>query len=447
MTTSFDDLALAPALLSAVEKEGYTQPTEIQALAIPELLGGRDLLGTAQTGTGKTAAFVLPILQLLKATRPQTGSVCRPRALILAPTRELAEQIDERVGAYGADLRVRHTAVYGGASKVTQGRALQRNPAVLTATPGRLLDFISEGRIGLGAVEFLVLDEADRMLDMGFIPDVRRILAMITNKPQTALFSATMPEEIAKLAAGILKQPAVLEGVQGQQPVARIAQTVMFVEQANKVKLLVELIERQRMNRAIVFTRTKHRASRVAKALSKHRIPSDAIHGDKTQNARRRALGEFGSGKVQILVATDVAARGIDVEDISHVINFEIPNEAETYVHRIGRTARAGAEGAAVSLCDAAELGSLRAIERLIDSQIAVDLDNIYHFDPKPPRSSRGGGTRGGRGPGNNGGARGGSKRGSASRHGRTGAHAAGGGRGQRRQAGAGRRNGPERGL
>ncbi len=429
MITAFRDLDLAPALLTALENEGYVTPTEVQVQAIPEILAGRDILATAQTGTGKTAAFVLPLLQLLAANapkRPATDStgkssggggavngaasngrgarrvgvsgsargkgaqrVCYPRALIVAPTRELAEQIDERVGAYGADLRIGHTAVYGGAPKVTQARDLQRSPDVVTATPGRLLDFISEKRISLEYVEFLVLDEADRMLDMGFIPDVRRIIAMISSRPQTTLFAATMPNEIAELAASVLTLPIRIEGTEGQQPVERIAQTVMFVEQSNKMKLLVELIERQQMTRAIVFTRTKHRASRVAKALAKERIASDAIHGDKTQNARKRALGDFGSGKVQVLVATDVAARGIDVEEISHVVNFEIPTEAETYVHRIGRTARAGAEGSAVSLCDLAEVGSLRVIERLIDARIPVDLDNIYHFEPKPPQSSR----------------------------------------------------------
>lgn len=458
MITTFHDLELDPRLLSAIEKQGYTSPSEVQVQAIPEILSRRDLLATAQTGTGKTAAFVLPLLQLLsqndgkenksaaregREARGGRSTVCKPRVLILAPTRELAEQIDERVGAYGADLRIKHTAVYGGASKTVQARSLQRSPDVLTATPGRLLDFISEQRISLAGVEFLVLDEADRMLDMGFIPDVRRIIAMISTHPQTALFSATMPKEIADLAAGVLSHPALVEGTEGQQPVERIAQTVMFVEQANKMKLLVELIEREGMDRALVFTRTKHRASRVAKALSKQRISSDAIHGDKTQNARKRALGDFGSGRVQVLVATDVAARGIDVDEISHVINFEIPSEAETYVHRIGRTARAGAEGSAVSFCDAGEVGSLRAIERLIDDRIAVDLDNIYHFEPKPERASRPasgnrGRSRGNGGNGYAGNGRGNNGRGNGARNGQGGQ---GGGRGRPRRAAKPRRS------
>ncbi|TVR05185.1 MAG: DEAD/DEAH box helicase [Spirochaetaceae bacterium] len=405
--TTFHDLDLSPALLSAVETQGYDLPTEIQTQTIPVILSGRDVLATAQTGTGKTAAFVLPLLHLLAAHPPKrearesdsapaqnrgsngtsrgANPVSYPRVLILAPTRELAVQIDERVAAYGAGQGIRNAVVYGGASKVNQQRELRRFPQVLTATPGRLMDFIGEKQISLARVEYLVLDEADRMLDMGFIPDVRRIVGMIEGHAQTAMFSATMPKEIADLAAGILRQPTFLESTAGGMSAENILQTVMFVEQANKLDLLTEVIDREQMFRVIVFTRTKHRASRVAKALCKSGITADSIHGDKTQAQRTRALAGFRGGKTRVLVATDVAARGIDVDDISHVINFEIPAEAETYVHRIGRTARAGSEGAALSLCDGTELQSLRQIEKLIANRIAVDRDNRFHVEHAPP--------------------------------------------------------------
>ncbi|TVR31757.1 MAG: DEAD/DEAH box helicase [Spirochaetaceae bacterium] len=423
---TFSELELITPILNALKSEGYHTPTEIQARAIPVLLAGHDLLGTAQTGGGKTAAFVLPILQSLSVARqlertfeepaaaPQRGTggrrnsrsnaansrgriptdhmaglprrraeAARPAALILAPTRELAMQISQSVSAYGARLKVRHTVVYGGASKNTQARELAQQPEVLVATPGRLLDFINEKAVTLEDVRYLVLDEADRMLDMGFIPDVRRIVAMTAQRRQTTMFSATMPREIADLAAGILKDPVRIECEHGSMRVEAIDHSVMFVDQADKLTLLVDMIERQHMHRAIVFTRTKHRATRVAKALNKQNIDSDAIHGDKTQSARTRALDAFKKGKIQVLVATDVAARGIDVDSISHVINFELPGEAEaeTYVHRIGRTGRAGADGSAVSFCSRDEVRSLRAIEQLMKMSVRVDRDHEFHFE------------------------------------------------------------------
>jgi len=429
---TFADLGLCTPIVDAVGQEGYQVPTEIQVKAIPVILARRDLLATAQTGTGKTAAFVLPLLHLLNTeeapaapqvaahqnnnrsnsrdrSRGRSGGGRRngsggnyrglsprtatPEALVLAPTRELAIQIDERVSAYGNFLSLEHTAVYGGAPKPTQLQKLYRGPRVLVATPGRLLDFVQEGAIELDKVRYLVLDEADRMLDMGFIPDVRRISAMIAGSHQTALFSATMPNEIADLAASVLTNPERVEGEQGNLRIDRINHSVMYVDQGNKMQLLVDLIAREQMFRAIVFTRTKHRASRVAHALSKQNITSDAIHGDKTQSARKRALGDFRSGRIQVLVATDVASRGIDVDDISHVVNFEIPREPETYVHRVGRTARAGASGIALSLCDREEMGAFRAIERLLDERVAVDRDHAYHAElparPAPKSGSR----------------------------------------------------------
>ncbi len=467
--TSFAELDLITPILEALRTEGYETPTEIQARAIPVLLTGQDLLGTSQTGGGKTAAFVLPMLQALSvaqqkervfeeppaAHRPSNGknldkrrsgkggsrfqspldrlpgrpgrivqAPARPSALILAPTRELAVQISESVRAYGARLKIRHTVVYGGASKVGQERELGRQPEVLVATPGRLLDFINEKKIILEEVRYLVLDEADRMLDMGFIPDVRRIVAMTAKNRQTAMFSATMPREIADLAAGILTDPVRVQCESGSMTVVAIDQSVMFVNQDDKLDLLVNLIEKHQMYKALVFTRTKHRASRIAKALGKLNIESDAIHGDKTQSARMRAMDRFRKGEIQVLVATDVAARGIDVDSVTHVINFEMPAEAEaeTYVHRIGRTGRAGAVGAAVSFCSRDEVRSLRAIEKLTNTTVRVERDHAYHIEipTSAPRSkgfgnrrnggSGGSGGNGGNSNGNGSGGRGGQR-------------------------------------
>lgn len=369
-TLTFKDLRLPESTLRAVARAGYTTPTEVQRLAIPELLAGRDVVATAQTGTGKTAAFVLPLFsRLAGADRASTG----PRALILTPTRELAVQITEAAVGYGHNSGCTAFAVFGGASKNTQAAGLKKRPDVLVATPGRLLDFMQEGLVDLRQVSYLVLDEADRMLDMGFLPAVKRILQKVPTGRQTALFSATMPPAIRELAAAFLTSPVTLRAESGQVRVEKIEQSVMHIQQSDKLAVLPELIKDRGMYKVLVFTRTKHRASKVAKILAKQDLTSDSIHGDKSQSARMRALDAFRRGKIQVLVATDVASRGIDVEDVTHVVNFEIPNEAETYVHRIGRTARAGAAGVAVSLCDSTERTYLRDIEKLMGRSIAVD--------------------------------------------------------------------------
>ncbi len=396
-STTFAELDLRPSLLKAIARCGYESPTEVQTRAVPVVLRGSDLLATAQTGGGKTASFVLPLLHLLAesgserssrkrqhgpGTRRNTAAAtARPRALIVAPTRELAIQIAESVGTYGKGTGISSAVVYGGAPKPQQERQLSQSPDILIATPGRLLDFVNERRINLSAVGFLVLDEADRMFDMGFLPDVRRIVAMTAAERQTLLFSATMPNEVEQLAASILRDPQRIECEGGSLSVESIEHSVMFVEQSDKQRLLVELISERQMFRALVFTRTKHKASRLARHLSKHNIDSDAIHGDRTQNQRGRALNAFRNGKLQVLVATDVAARGIDVDDITHVINFEMPNEAETYVHRIGRTGRAGADGEALSLCNRDEVVHLRSIERLLERSIRIDREHAWHID------------------------------------------------------------------
>ncbi len=373
-TVNFASLGLSEKTLSAVGAAGYTNPTEIQTRTIPELLAGRDILGTAQTGTGKTAAFVLPMVDILgRAGRPSRKSCATPRGLVVTPTRELAAQVHESITTYGRGSSLRSAAIFGGASKHGQLKVLSSPPDIIVATPGRLLDFVSEKRIDLSAVAYLVLDEADRMMDMGFIPDVRRIVALCAKDRQTALFSATMPKPIAALARELLHDPIRVEAQGGNLRVEGIAQSVMHVQQADKISLLPRLIHDRQMYKVLVFTRTKHRARKVAKVLGQHKLASDSIHGDKSQNARNRALADFKKGKIRVLVATDVASRGIDVDDISHVVNFELPNEAETYVHRIGRTARAGAEGIAISLCDTAERAYLRGIEKLVGTKLSVE--------------------------------------------------------------------------
>ncbi len=361
---SFADLGLSEALRRALHAENYLTPTPIQAQAIPLLLTGKDILGIAQTGTGKTAAFLLPILQHLAATRtsaaPRTA-----RALILAPTRELAAQIGERARAYGQHLGLRHTVVFGGVGFGPQISALARGVDVLIATPGRLLDLIGRGRLRLDSVSHLVLDEADRMLDMGFVRDVRKIVALMPKERQSLLFSATMPPEIARLAAELLRSPVRVEVSPPTRTVERVDQRAFMVEAGAKRAFLTNLLADPALARVIVFTRTKHGANRVAAHLDKTGIAAEAIHGNKTQGARERALERFRAGHARVLVATDIAARGIDVDDVTHVVNFEIPNIPESYVHRIGRTARAGAAGIAISLCDPSERAFLRDIEKL----------------------------------------------------------------------------------
>jgi ATP-dependent RNA helicase RhlE len=364
----FAALGLAAPFVRAVVDEGYATPTPIQSQAIPVVLRGRDLLGCAQTGTGKTAAFVLPLLQRL-AAQPRNGRV---RALVLTPTRELAAQIAERASAYGRHARLRHAVVYGGVSQRGQEQALRRAPDLLVATPGRLLDLVQQGVVSLASVEIFVLDEADRMLDMGFIHDVRRVVAALPRERQTLFFSATMPRAIGELAQSILRDPEQVSVAPTGATADKIEQSVYFVDRSEKRALLERLLREPSVQRALVFTRTKHGANRVAEQLERAGISAAAIHGNKSQGARERALEGFRRGTTPVLVATDIAARGIDVDGVSHVINYDLPNVAESYVHRIGRTARAGASGRAVSFCDADEQSLLRDIERLIRMRLPV---------------------------------------------------------------------------
>ncbi|MFM2286251.1 MAG: hypothetical protein RLZZ543_1748 [Bacteroidota bacterium] len=369
---TFDQLELIEPILRALKAEGYVQPTPIQEQAIPEVLKGRDLLGCAQTGTGKTAAFSIPILQQLFITPPKPSAHKPIRSLILTPTRELAIQIGESIAAYGKFTQLRHTVIFGGVTQRAQTDALRRGVDILIATPGRLIDLINQGFVHLNQLEIFVLDEADRMLDMGFIHDVKRILQKIPAKRQTLFFSATMPPEIQKLADTILSQPVKVEVTPVSSTAETIEQEVYFVGKNDKKHLLVHLLKDKKIISALVFTRTKHGADKVVKDLHKANITAEAIHGNKAQNARQRALGNFKSGVTRVLVATDIAARGIDVDNLSHVINYEIPNIPETYVHRIGRTGRAGASGIAFSFCDEEEKEYMRDIQKLISKVIPV---------------------------------------------------------------------------
>ena len=364
----FEALKLNEPLLRALAKEGYQQPTPIQQQAIPKVLAGQDLLATAQTGTGKTAAFALPMLQVLYG-RKGRGQI---RALILTPTRELALQIDESFRNYGRYLKLTSTVILGGVPLGSQVSALRKKPDIAVATPGRLLDLIKQGYIKLDQIEMLVLDEADRMLDMGFIHDVRRIVGTLPKKRQTMLFSATLSKEITALAGDMLDEPVNAEVTPAASVSERIDQQVLFVEQDGKRDLLKQVLKGEDVSRALVFTRTKRRANRVTKQLSSQGIAADAIHADKNQSARQRALAAFDRGRIKVLVATDIVARGIDVEGISHVINYDLPNDKESYVHRIGRTARAGAEGIALSFCATEEVAILRSIERLTGVPLTI---------------------------------------------------------------------------
>ncbi|OJX70548.1 DEAD/DEAH box helicase [Magnetospirillum sp. 64-120] len=379
--TSFKDLGLAEPLIFALEAEGYTNPTPIQEQAIPQLLEGHDVLGIAQTGTGKTAAFALPILHRIAGDK-RRAAPRTVRHLILTPTRELAVQINDGFATYGRNLRFRRACVFGGVGQGPQVRALNGGVDVMVATPGRLIDLMDQGFVNLSAVESLVLDEADRMLDMGFIHPVRKIAALLPSGRQTLLFSATMPKAVADLASFLLRDPVRVEVTPVSSTAERIAQKVLFVSREDKRNLLRDLLRGKDVERAIVFTRTKHGANRVAEQLAKDGIPADAIHGNKSQNARQRALDAFRSGEVRALVATDIAARGIDIDNVTHVVNFELPNEPESYVHRIGRTARAGAEGIAVSFCDAEEVAYLRQIEKTIQQPVPQDIEHGYHAEP-----------------------------------------------------------------
>ena len=369
----FEQLGLTAPLLKALQKEGYSVATPIQAQAIPHALKGKDILGLAQTGTGKTAAFALPILQLLG--REQSRGYKHIRALILTPTRELAVQISESFQTYGRYTGITQQVIFGGVSQHAQTIALRNGTDVLVATPGRLLDLMNQGYVHLDHLEIFVLDEADRMLDMGFIHDVKKLIKVLPVKKQTMLFSATMPDQISKLIASLQKNPVKVEVTPVSSTAEKIEQYVYFIPRQRKQSLLVHLLNEKNIRRTLVFTRTKHGADRIAKELKRASIHADAIHGNKSQSARQNALSNFKRGKLKVLVATDIAARGIDVDALEHVINFDLPDVAETYVHRIGRTGRAGANGVAISFCDGREeMGNLKSINKLIGLKIpAVD--------------------------------------------------------------------------
>ena len=418
---TFDQLGLHESILQALAEAGYATPTPIQAQAIPPALDGKDVLACAQTGTGKTAAFSLPMLdRLAQQTQGRRGKKgARPiRALILTPTRELAIQIGESLDDYGKYLPLTHTVIFGGVSQRPQEQAMRKGVDLLVATPGRLLDLMGQGVIRLDDLQFFVLDEADRMLDMGFVHDVRRVLKELPKQRQSLFFSATMPPAIIELASGILTKPVRVEVTPPATTVEKIDQSVYFVEKRQKRHLLKHLLKTSDIDTALVFTRTKHGANKVAKGLTQAGIQAEAIHGNKSQNARQQALSNFKSRRTRVLVATDIASRGIDVDALSHVINYDLPNEPETYVHRIGRTGRAGESGMALSFCDVEEKDYLRDIVKLIRHQIPVVDDHPYPMDEaavlaerreaaaSQPTNGNGRGRRGGNGNSGGGGGR-----------------------------------------
>ncbi len=375
----FKKLEIIDPILQALKTEGYTTPTPIQQEAIPIVLKGRDLLGCAQTGTGKTAAFAIPILQLLKESHaPAPKGHKMIRSLILTPTRELAVQIGDSFSAYGRHTGLKHTVIFGGVSQFHQVEALKKGVDILIATPGRLLDLMNQRFVDLQAIKIFVLDEADRMLDMGFINDINKVIARIPKQRQTLFFSATMPKEIRKLADSILFEPVYVEVTPPSSTVDAIKQSVYFVSKNDKPSLLLHLLKDKAISRVLVFTRTKHGADKVTRILAKAGIKSAAIHGNKSQNARQAALNQFKDGNLRVLVATDIAARGIDVDNLSHVINYELPNVPETYVHRIGRTGRAGLSGQAFSFCDPEEKAYLKDIQKTIGKQLPVVDEHPY---------------------------------------------------------------------
>jgi ATP-dependent RNA helicase RhlE len=374
----FNDLKIIEPIMRSLNKEGYSQPTPIQEQAIPVALEGRDVLGCAQTGTGKTAAFSIPILQHLFQEKQVKRVSKGISALILTPTRELAIQIHESMEAYGRYLGLRHLVIFGGVSQHPQTEALKKGTDILIATPGRLLDLIQQGFIHLNMIRFFVLDEADRMLDMGFIHDVKKVIRLLPTQRQTLFFSATMPSEIASLANSILTKPVKVEVTPVSSTAQTISQAVYHVEKTEKKHLLAHLLKDDSIERILVFARTKHGSDKIVKELVKGGITAEAIHGNKSQNARQRALGNFKSGSTRVLVATDIAARGIDIDDLTHVINYELPNVPETYVHRIGRTGRAGASGIAYSFCDQEEKDYLKDIQKLIGKNIPVVREHPF---------------------------------------------------------------------
>ncbi|MDR3236278.1 MAG: DEAD/DEAH box helicase [Prevotellaceae bacterium] len=390
---SFQTLGLIKPILKAIEKEGYTIPTPIQAAAIPIVLKGLDLLGCAQTGTGKTAAFAAPILQLLSQQNPPSERKRKIRSLIVTPTRELAIQIGESVSTYGKYTALTSTVIFGGVNQAAQVNALRHGVDILVATPGRLLDLMNQKIISLSDVEIFVLDEADRMLDMGFIHDIKKLLAVLPLKKQSLFFSATMPPEIVKLSQSILHNPQKVEVTPVSSTADTIQQFIYFVDKENKLPLLIDILKNRNIETVLVFTRTKHGADKVVRVLQKNKIKAEAIHGNKAQNARQRALSSFKDKSIRVLVATDIAARGIDVDNLQYVINFELPNIPESYVHRIGRTGRAGAEGTAYSFCNAEEKPYLKDIEKLIGKKIPVvdnhDYPLIDNNPVKPVKQER----------------------------------------------------------
>jgi ATP-dependent RNA helicase RhlE len=388
---TFDSLQIIEPILRALKNEGYQTPTPIQSQTIPLTLAGKDILGCAQTGTGKTAAFAIPILQLLEA-KPVNPKQRKIRSLIVTPTRELAIQIGESFDAYGKFTQQKNTVIFGGVGQKPQTDALQRGVDILIATPGRLLDLCQQGYVHFRDLEIFVLDEADRMLDMGFIHDIRKLIALLPKQRQSLFFSATMPPEITKLASSILIRPERVEVTPVSSTAETITQYLLYTDKGNKNALLLHVLEDKAIKSALVFTRTKHGADKVVKFLQHHHIKAEAIHGNKAQNARQRALNNFKSGETRVLVATDIAARGIDVDDLGFVINFEIPNIPETYVHRIGRTGRAGASGIALSFCDASEKPFLKDIEKLTGIKIPVKEQHPYPLmdhNPPPPEKKQ----------------------------------------------------------
>jgi ATP-dependent RNA helicase RhlE len=385
---SFENLDLIEPIQRALKTEGYQTPTPIQQQAIPLILQRNDLLGCAQTGTGKTAAFAIPIIQILHDTQLPSKGKRRIKSLIVTPTRELAIQIGESFAAYGRYAGLKHAVIFGGVGERPQTDALRQGIDILIATPGRLLDLMNQGYIDLRNIEMFVLDEADRMLDMGFIHDVKRIIAELPDRRQSLFFSATMPADIVKLSQTILKNPVKVEVTPEVTTAEKVEQQMYMVNYADKRSLLLHVLRNQEIISALVFTRTKHGADKVVQFLQKNGHQAQAIHGNKSQNARQKALSDFKSGKIRILVATDIAARGIDVDDLSHVINFEIPNIPETYIHRIGRTGRAGQSGIALSFCDNTEISFLRDIQRLIAQNIPVVADHPYPLTDFTPQKA-----------------------------------------------------------
>ena len=391
---SFNNLQLIEPVLQALSKEGYTKPTPIQEKSIPSILQKRDLLGCAQTGTGKTAAFTIPVLQLIHEQKKNTHFFQQPQALILTPTRELAIQIGESIEAYGRFLNVKHTVIFGGLPQHSQVQAIRRGIDLIVATPGRLLDLMQQKIVSLSHIQYFVLDEADRMLDMGFIHDVKRIIVHLPTRRQTLFFSATMPPAISKLASVLLKDPVKVEVTPVSSVVEIIEQSVYFTEKKNKQSFLVHLLQDKSIETVLVFTQMKHAADKLANKLNNAGIRTEAIHGDKSQHSRQRALENFKSRKTRVLVATDIAARGIDIEELTHVINFDLPNVPETYVHRIGRTGRAGAAGIAISFCDPNEKPLLNDIQKLNQRTIPVvsghpfDMGSVHSNINKAPSAS-----------------------------------------------------------